>query len=244
MPGIRNAMSSWDRRKRAAATRPTTIDTTATRSSGSALSSATTRRRTPMGTPVRRSRLNGRLRSLSPAAMFTARLQAAMIRLATMTTSVMSWTIARRRETFGVIASTTTGGPRKGNACSSDVRARSRELDDPSVATTTASTGRLAMLATDRWADGQTVEDTRLVRTLGLRGSSRSPPPSLPARTCRSRESSPARRTRPPRSRSSDRGDGLTWTTVTPAHPRRRAEPRQHRGRDGANVGASTASES
>jgi hypothetical protein len=82
--------------------------------------------------------------------MFTARLQAAMIRLATMITSVMSWIILRRRETSGVFPLTTTGVPLKGKARSSAVRTRSRELDDPSVATTTASAGRLAMLATDR----------------------------------------------------------------------------------------------
>jgi len=44
---------------------------------------------------------NGRLRSLNPAAMFTARLQAAMMRLATITTSVMSWIMERRRVVDG-----------------------------------------------------------------------------------------------------------------------------------------------
>jgi len=82
--------------------------------------------------------------------MFTARLQAAMIRLATTTTSVMSWTIVRKRETFGVIASTPTGAPRRGKASSSEVRTRSSELDEPSVATATASIGRLTMPATGR----------------------------------------------------------------------------------------------
>ena len=105
------------------------------------------------------SKLNGRLRSPNPAAMFTARLQAAMMRLATMITSVMSWIIARRRAVDGSSASTATGVPWKGKARSSAVRARSMEPADPSVATTTASTGRRAAFAADRCADGQTVDD-------------------------------------------------------------------------------------
>ena len=43
--------------------------------SGAALSRATTRRSTPSGAPVSRSRLNGRLRSVRPAATLTARVQ-------------------------------------------------------------------------------------------------------------------------------------------------------------------------
>jgi hypothetical protein len=43
IPGRLNAMSTWECRYRAADTRPTTIDTAATRRSGNALSSATTR---------------------------------------------------------------------------------------------------------------------------------------------------------------------------------------------------------
>ena len=42
---------------------------------------------------MRRSKLKGRVRSPNPAAIFTARLQAEMIRLATIITSVMSWIV-------------------------------------------------------------------------------------------------------------------------------------------------------
>ena len=127
--GTRCRPGSGDRGR--ADTRPTTIDTAATRRSGSALSSATTRCRSAVGTPVSLSKLNGRFRSPNPAAMFTARLQAAMMRLATMTTSVMSWIIARRRAVDGSNASTATGVPWKGKARSSAVRARSIEPRRP-----------------------------------------------------------------------------------------------------------------
>ena len=102
------------------------------------------------GTPVSLSKLNGRLRSPNPAAMFTARLQAAMMRLATMITSVMSWIMARSRAVDGSSASIATGTPWKGKARSRVVRTRSSAPDDPSVATTMASTGSLAAFATDR----------------------------------------------------------------------------------------------
>ena len=105
------------------------------------------------------SKLNGRFRSPSPAAMFTARLQAAMMRLATTSTSVMSWIMVRRRAVDGSNASTATAVPWKGNARSRVVRARSSVPGDPSVATTTAATGRRAALATDVFADGQTADD-------------------------------------------------------------------------------------
>jgi hypothetical protein len=94
-----------------------------------------------------------------PAPMFTARLQAAMTRLATMTTSVMSSTMARSRAVDGSSASTTTASPWAGNATSSEVRARSIAPGVPSVATTTAATGSLAIWGTDRWADGHSVVD-------------------------------------------------------------------------------------
>ena len=105
------------------------------------------------------SKLNGRFRSPNPAAMFTARLQAAMMRLATMITSVMSWIMARSRAVDGSSASIATGPPWKGKSRSSVVRTRSSEPVVPSVATTMASTGRPAVFAADRWAEGQTVVD-------------------------------------------------------------------------------------
>src|SRR5579862_4617703 len=91
--------------------------------------------------------------------MFTARLQAAMIRLATMMTSVMSWIIASRRAVDGLSASTVTGVPWRGKARSRTVRACSIALDEPFVATTTASTGSLASLVSDKRADGHAVDD-------------------------------------------------------------------------------------
>ena len=60
--------------------------TAATASIGTALSSATTRRRTRTGAPLRRSRLNGRRRSVSPPITLTARLHPPSARLAMMTT--------------------------------------------------------------------------------------------------------------------------------------------------------------
>src|SRR6202020_748396 len=87
------------------------------------------------------------------------RLQEAMMRLATMITSVMSWIMVRRRAVDGSKASTATAALWKGKSRSRVVRARSSEPGDPSVATTTASTGRRAALATDIFADGQIVDD-------------------------------------------------------------------------------------
>jgi hypothetical protein len=91
--------------------------------------------------------------------MFTARLQAAMMRLATMITSVMSWIIVSRRAFDRSAASTAIGVPWKGQSRSRVVRIRSIAPDDPVVATTSASTGRRAALAADRSAEGQIVED-------------------------------------------------------------------------------------
>ena len=81
------------------------------------------------------------------------------MRLATMMMSVMSWIIVRRRAFDGSSDSTPSGCPWKGNARSSVVRTRSSDLEDPSVATTTALTGRRAAFAADRCADGQAVDD-------------------------------------------------------------------------------------
>ena len=153
-----NEIPTWELRKSAAETSPTAMETAATRRSGSALSGATTRCSMLVGTPVRRRRLKGRFRSPNPAAMLTARLHAAMIRLATITTSAMSCTVASRRAVEGSSASTCTDDPWSGKTCSRDVRARSTEPGVPSVATTTASTGSLARSASDTCALGQTVE--------------------------------------------------------------------------------------
>ena len=105
------------------------------------------------------SKLNGRLRSPNPAAMLTARLQAAMRKLATMITSVMAWTILRRRAVDGSSDSTATGFPGRERP----VRAQSVPVPwgtgGPSFATTTASTGSLPMSALDKCAEGQTVDD-------------------------------------------------------------------------------------
>ena len=60
---------------------------TAVTSNGTALSSAITRWSMPSGVPASRSRLNGRLRSASPAATLAASVQPAMARLVSTTTS-------------------------------------------------------------------------------------------------------------------------------------------------------------
>jgi len=62
-------------------------ETTAPASRGSPVSNPTTRRSSPSGTPDRRSWLNGRLRSFSPATTVTARLHPATARLTMITTS-------------------------------------------------------------------------------------------------------------------------------------------------------------
>ena len=69
--------------------KPAAADTIATSTSGTAASSTTTRRRCASGMPVRRSSVNGRLRSIRPPATDTARLQPAMTRLRMMPTSTM-----------------------------------------------------------------------------------------------------------------------------------------------------------
>ena len=193
-----------------------------------------------MGTPVSLSKLNGRFRSFSPAAMFTARLQAAMMRLATMTTSVMSWIIVRRRPVDGSNASTATGVPWKGNARSRVVRARSSEPVDPSVATMTASTGRRAALATDRLADGQTVDDSVRVVPKEVRKevSDVRHRRSRRARADRGRPRQLVARDDPERVPQLSLGWALVDQRHT-AHSGRRAELGQHVAWDGRNVGGS-----
>ena len=113
-----------------------------------------------MGTPVSLSRLNGRLRSPNPAAMFTARLQAAMMRLATMITSVMSWIIVRRRAVDGSSDSTADRRSLEGKRpfergpCPFERARRPVGGDDDRVDGKTAP-----LFAADRCADGQTVDD-------------------------------------------------------------------------------------
>jgi len=75
----------------AEAPNPAPIAITATASSGTALSRTMTRRSMPSRAPVSRSRLNGRLRSASPPATLTARVQPAMTRLVRITTSASCW---------------------------------------------------------------------------------------------------------------------------------------------------------
>ena len=58
---------------------------------GTALSSATTRRSVASRAPVSRSRLNGRLRSASPAAMAAASVQPAIGRLTRITVFASCW---------------------------------------------------------------------------------------------------------------------------------------------------------
>ena len=115
------------------------IATTATASSGTALSSATTRRSTPQRHPVSRSRLNGRLRSVSPPTTLTARLHPASARLATMTTLASCFQPGRCWRSPASKSPGTVGGrPRRsGTPASRTVRARSSAAADPSVPTTT-----------------------------------------------------------------------------------------------------------
>ena len=79
-------------------------------SRGTAASRATTRRSTLRGTPVRRSRLNGLFRSLTPPVTLTARLQPAMTRLAAMTTLVICWSSVMLRVLLALISLSVWGG--------------------------------------------------------------------------------------------------------------------------------------
>ena len=75
----------------AAPANPAPIATAETESSGTAPSSATTRRSVLSRAPVSRSRLNGRFRSASPAAMPAASVQPAIGRLTRITTFASCW---------------------------------------------------------------------------------------------------------------------------------------------------------
>ena len=155
-----------------------------------------------------------------PAAMFTARLHAAMIRLATMITSVMAWIIVSRRAVEGPSASTVTGVPWSGNARSSSVRTRSTAPEDPFVATTTALMGRDASFVADRFQEGQVVVDTLAVcpriferkyptDAAVARGAHR---PMAGVLASSSHETTP-------NDRSSCVWLGASWTTATPRTP-------------------------
>ncbi len=82
---------SCERRNRSAASSPTPTATVAITSSGTTDSIATTLRSVPSGTPVSRSRLNGRLRSPIEPATLTARLHPAIGKVARITASASCW---------------------------------------------------------------------------------------------------------------------------------------------------------
>src|SRR5580700_2167633 len=196
------------------------METAATRNRGRALSSATTRWRSFRGTPVSLSRLNGRLRSVRPAATFTARLHAAMIRLATMITSVMAWIMVSRRAVEGPSASTVTGVPWSGNARSSSVRTRSTAPEDPFVATTTAFTGLDASCVADRFQEGQVVVDALAVcpRTFDKKYPTDAAVARGAHRPMAGVLASSSHATTP-NDRPSCDWSGASWTTATPCTP-------------------------
>src|SRR5207244_2656364 len=134
---------------------PVPLATTAATSSGTALSSTTTRRSAPSGTPVSRNRLNGHLRSLRPPATTTARLLPAITRLATISTLASCCQPARTLTNVLLNSLSRDGTYGRGYATSSIVRARSTAAVEPSVRTTKASTGSCVSCSAPIAAAGQ-----------------------------------------------------------------------------------------
>src|SRR6266702_4164863 len=95
----------------AAARNPMPAARNATMRSGTPASSATTRRSDLRETPVRRSRLKGRLRSATPAVTLTARLQPATTRLIRITTLLSCCNSVMVRVLAELISLSVVGGP-------------------------------------------------------------------------------------------------------------------------------------